>query len=184
MNFQESKLKGAYIFSTEFFEDNRGKFGRIFSADIFEKTTGLKNNIVQINHSFTTEKGTFRGFHYQKPPFTENKIIKCIKGAIFDIFIDVRKNSSTFLKFDIVELSDKNSKTLFLPEGFAHGFQTITDNVEMLYFHSQFYTPKYEAGINFSDSLIGLKLPLKLTNISEKDKKIFFLTDDFKGIEI
>jgi dTDP-4-dehydrorhamnose 3,5-epimerase len=182
MKFTESKIHGVLILENEVFEDNRGAFGRLFNADIFG--VNETKNIKQVNHSFTLKKETFRGFHYQKPPFAETKIIKCIKGSVYDIYIDVRENSPTFLKYEIIELNETDKKTLLLPEGVAHGFQSITDNVEMLYLHTQFYNPEYEGAINFAEPLINLNLPLDIKVISEKDKNIKFLPENFKGILI
>lgn len=181
MNFIETKLKGSFVITTEPIGDNRGSFSRLFCEKEFEEI-GLKKKIVQINNSFNKQKGAVRGLHYQKPPFSEIKIIKCIKGSVMDFIVDIRKNSNTLLQWTSVELSSNNNKMIYIPEGFAHGFQTLEDNTELLYFHTEFYNKESEGALNIFDNKIGINLPIEVSEISEKDKMHELISDKFKGI--
>jgi len=169
MIFKKTKIKGLYIIEPELKIDERGYFARIFCKNEFKKI-GFDFKIVQINRSLTKKRGTIRGLHFQKPPKSEDKIVVCLKGKIFDVALDLRKNSPTFGKWFSVELSEENKKMFLIPKGFAHGFQTLTDNCEILYFVSEFYFPKYEGGVRWNDPFFNIKWPLKPTIISEKDK--------------
>ena len=181
MNFTETKLKGSYIIETIPLKDSRGYFERMFCEEMFQKV-GLKKRIVQINHSLTLKKGTVRGLHFQKPPYAEIKIIKCIKGSVFDIIVDIRKDSKTFLKWTSVELKPENNKMIFIPEGFAHGFQTLEENAELLYFHTEFYEKEAEGGLSILDKKIDIQLPLPISEQSQKDKSHKFIESNFKGL--
>ncbi len=181
MRFIKTKLQGLYIIEPESFVDDRGRFYRMFCKNELNKI-GHNKEIVQINRSLSTHKGAVRGMHFQYPPKAEIKIITCIKGKVFDIAIDLRKNSPTFLQWYGQILSGKNMMTMYLPERFAHGFQTLEKNSELLYFHSEFYSPEYEGGIRFDDPLIGIEWPIEISNLSEKDKDYKFLTKEFEGL--
>lgn len=183
MNFESTDIKDIKIITFKRLIDERGAFKRIYCVNEF-LNIGFKKEIMQINHTFTNIKGTFRGFHFQKPPYTETKIITCLKGKIYDIAVDLRKNSPTFFKWMAVELTEQNNKMIYIPDGFAHGFQTLEDNTELLYFHTQIYKPEYEDAINFMDTALNLSLPYKVTEISEKDKNIPFKESIFDGIDI
>ena len=137
---------------------------------------------VQVNVSINHKKGTFRGLHYQLPPFAETKLIRCNKGKVFDVIVDIRKGSETFLQWFGIELSESNMKMLYIPEGFAHGFLTQTDDAQMTYQHTAFYKPGYEAGLRYDDPALGISLPEKPTVISEKDLLQPFINQSFKGI--
>jgi len=137
---------------------------------------------LQMNHSFTKDKGAIRGMHYQLPPFSEIKMVRCIAGAVFDVIIDLQKDSPTFLQWVGTELSAQNKKMLYIPEGFAHGFQTLGNDCELIYHHSQFYTPGAEGGIKFDDPKININWPLAVTNISERDSRHPLLDENFKGL--
>src|SRR5437868_15434469 len=134
MRFEETSLKGSYVINVLANKDERGWFVRTFCKKEFMKI-GHIGEWVQINHSFTVQEGTVRGMHFQHPPYTETKLVRCIAGNIFDVIIDLRKNSDTFLKWFGVELSDENKKMMYVPPGFAHGFQTLSDNCQLLYHH-------------------------------------------------
>ena len=165
--------------------DERGYLERIFCSRELKKIMSNKK-IVQVNRTFTKKKGTIRGMHYQKKPFQETKIIQCIKGKILDIAVDLRKSSKTFLKHTSIYLDSKKPNSLIIPEGFAHGFQTLTNNVELLYFHTNFYNPKYESGLNPLDKLLSIDWPLNCKYLSERDCN-FSLIDDksiHKGFKI
>jgi dTDP-4-dehydrorhamnose 3,5-epimerase len=137
---------------------------------------------VQLNHSVTDKKGTIRGMHFQIEPFREIKMVKCIAGAVYDVIIDLRRDSSTFLKWFGAELSAKNKKMLYIPEGFAHGFQCLGDNCELIYHHSAFYIPGAEGGIRYDDLMIKIKWPLPVTLLSPRDATHPYLDENFKGI--
>ena len=181
MEFIETGINGLYCIQLEPILDHRGKFYRIFCKNEFEKIT-LQKEIVQVNQSFTIQKGSIRGMHFQYPPKAEIKIIKCTKGSVFDVGIDLRAKSQTFLKWHGQILSEDNLRMLYLPEGFAHGFQTLDDNTELLYLHTEFYTPQYEGGIRFDDPKLSIKWPLEITNISDRDLRYDLIDENFKGI--
>ena len=180
MIFEEEAIKGVFLISPKIIEDNRGVFFRSFCKSEFEKITPTE--FVQINHSINFKKGTLRGLHYQLPPFSEEKIIRCIQGSVFDVFVDLRQNSPTFLNCGYVILTAENKKSLFLPKGIAHGFLTLEDDSQLLYKHSEFYTPDFEAGIRYDDPKLNIQWPTKPFEISERDEQHPFLTADFNGI--
>ncbi|MES2893035.1 MAG: dTDP-4-dehydrorhamnose 3,5-epimerase [Bacteroidota bacterium] len=181
MTFTETSLSGCYVIDLVTLEDDRGWFTRTFCKNVFA-TIGHSKEWVQSNHSFTKHQGAIRGMHYQLPPFSEIKQVRCIAGAVYDVIVDLRKDSPTFLKWVGVELSALNKKMIYIPEGFAHGFQALSDNCELLYNHSQFYQPNVEAGIKYDDSLIGISWPLPVSNISARDANHSPLLETFKGI--
>jgi len=183
MKFIETPLAGAYIIELEPFIDERGFFARMFCLNELSKI-GFDRLIVQINHSMTRQKGAIRGLHYQVPPVCETKIIRCVQGAVFDVMLDIRNNSSTYLKWHGVELSKENMRMVFIPDGFAHGFQTLTDNAELIYHHSAFYSPEYERGLRFDDPALAINWPLPVSVISPKDQSYPLIDSNFKGIEI
>ena len=176
MNFRATPLKESYVIELDPHKDDRGFFERLFCREEF-LSIGFSKEIVQINHSFSKKKGTLRGMHYQLPPYTETRVIKCIRGSVFDVAVDIRKESPTFLKWFGLELSPENNRMLFIPEGFAHGFQTLKSNTELLYFHTGYYNPSAEAAINYSDPLFKIKFPLKVTEISYRDKSHSYISD-------
>jgi len=181
MTFTETLLKGSYVIELDTFTDDRGWFARTYCKNEFSKI-GHNSEWLQMNHSFTKQQGAIRGMHYQLPPFSEIKMVRCIAGAVFDVIIDLRKESSTFLKWFGTELSAENKKMLYIPEGFAHGFQTLRNDCELIYHHSQFYTPGAEGGIKFNDHKINISWPLPVTNISERDNQHPLLDENFKGL--
>jgi len=181
MIFTETKLAGSYIIEPEPRLDDRGWFARYFCKEEFEKI-GHTKEWVQMNHSFTNFKGSIRGMHFQVAPYKEIKMLRCIAGAVYDVIIDLRKDSATFLEWTGVELSAANRKMLYIPEGFAHGFQCLEDNCELTYHHSAFYQPGAEAGIRYNDPLINIEWPLPLTVISPRDEQHPLLDNNFKGI--
>lgn len=169
MIFNKTKIEGLYVIEPELKTDERGYFTRNFCKKELEKQK-IFFNVLQINRSLTKEKGSFRGFHFQGSPKSEDKIVQCLEGAIFDVAIDLRENSLTFGQWVGQELTAENKKMLLIPKGFAHGFQSLKDNSEIQYFVSEFYSPEYERGIRWDDPFFKVKLPLKPTTISEKDK--------------
>ena len=169
MKFKETKLKGLYIIEPEIHFDDRGYFARIFCKQELSKT-GIDFNIVQVNRSLNKKQGIIRGMHFQKPPKAEDKIIQCVKGKIYDVAIDLRQDSPTYGEWVAEKLSEENKKMFLIPKGFAHGFQTLTDNCEILYFMSEFYSPQYESGVRWDDPFFNIKWPIKDPILSEKDK--------------
>lgn len=183
MIFTKTKLKDLYIIKSEPFQDERGEFSRLFCINEFKKIN-FNKQIMQINHSYTLLKGAIRGMHFQNPPKTETKIVKCLYGKVFDVAIDIRKNSQTFLQWHGEILSEENMKMIYIPDGFAHGFQTLEEESELLYFHSNFYDKDYEDGIRYNDPRINIKWPLEITYISKRDKDFLLLDESFKGLEV
>jgi dTDP-4-dehydrorhamnose 3,5-epimerase len=181
MKFYETKLKGAFIIDLEPYIDERGLFARVYCQEEF-KQIGHHKPFVQINHSINMKKAIFRGLHYQKPPFSEIKLIRCIAGKVFDVIVDIREGSDTFLQHIGIELSGENMKMIYVPEGFAHGFITQEDNTQLIYHHTSFYNPEFEGGLRYDDPQLKLKLPAKPLIISEKDKSYRFIEDSFMGI--
>ena len=145
---------------------------------------GFNFSIKQINHVVVNKKGTIKGMHFQVPPYSEIKVVNVIKGKIFDILIDVRKDSKNFLNWKSFILNSKENKSLLVPQGFAHGFQTLNDNCEIIYCHSELYKSTKELSINPFDPIVDISWPIKVSNISLKDKKTNFIYNDFKGIVI
>jgi dTDP-4-dehydrorhamnose 3,5-epimerase len=169
MIFKETSLSGAYIIELDKRIDERGFFSRFFCVNEYG-ALNLDNKIHQINISFSKHKGTLRGMHYQLPPMAETKIVSCIKGALYDVILDLRKNSPTFGKHFGEELSEENGKMMCVPKGFAHGFLTLKENTEALYLVTEFYSPELERGIRWNDPLFNIKWPFNPDIISEKDK--------------
>lgn len=181
MKFIPTSLNGLYVMELQPISDSRGWLARTFCKNEFEKI-GHSKEWVQMNHTYTAKKGTVRGMHYQLPPHEEIKMVRCIAGIVYDVVIDIRRESATFLKWIGVELSAANKKMIYIPEGFAHGFQTLSDNCELVYSHSSFYAPGAEAGIRYNDPEINIQWPLPVTDISERDLSHSFLDQNFRGI--
>lgn len=169
MIFTETKLTGAYIIDLEKREDSRGFFARAFCQNEF-KAHGLKPIIAQANVAFNRRKGTLRGMHFQYPPAAETKLVRCTRGAIIDIIVDLRPESPTYLQHVAVELTEDNHRSFYVPERFAHGYQALLDDTETSYQVGEFYTPNVDGGLLYSDPLLGLEWPLPVSVISEKDK--------------
>jgi len=169
MIFTKISIKGAFIIDIEKLEDERGFFVRSWDQKLFKKF-GLNYKLVQCSFSFTKKKGIIRGLHYQTEPKEEAKVIRCTKGKIFDVIIDLRTKSKTYKKWFSIELSADNYKMLYVPGGVAHGFQTLEDNTEVFYQMSQFYMPKYARGVKWNDKAFDIKWPLTPTLMSKKDR--------------
>lgn len=166
--FTETRLKGAYVIEISRQEDERGFFARSWDKKILEEN-GLNSKIVQSNISFNKTKGTLRGMHYQIAPHEETKIIRCVKGKIFDVIVDIRPESKTFKELIGIELTENNYKMLYVPGGFAHGFQTLEDNTELSYQMSEFYMPEFARGIRWDDPAFKIDWPLESPIISNRD---------------
>jgi dTDP-4-dehydrorhamnose 3,5-epimerase len=181
MIFTPTSLTGSFIIEPTVFTDDRGWFARFYCKNDFEEI-GHDKEWVQLNHSVTNKKGTVRGMHFQLHPFREIKMVKCIAGAVYDVIIDLRRDSSTFLKWFGAELSAKNKKMLYIPEGFAHGFQCLENDCELIYHHTEFYAPNSEGGIRFNDPTIKINWPLPVLILSPRDESHPHLDENFKGI--
>lgn len=168
MLFTETALPGAYIIELERREDARGLFARSFCAREFE-AHGLKSTIAQCNLSYNHVRGTLRGMHFQIAPAAETKLVRCTSGAIHDAIVDMRPDSPTYLHHIGVELTAANRKSLYIPEGFAHGYLTLTDGAEVTYQAGEFYSPGHESGLRYDDPALGIEWPLGVSVISEKD---------------
>jgi dTDP-4-dehydrorhamnose 3,5-epimerase len=168
MRFTPTKLAGAYIIEPQPHSDSRGLFARTFCANEF-RAQGLVDVFVQCNTSWNVSKGTLRGLHFQLSPSSEVKLVRCTAGALWDVIVDLRPQSATYLQYVAVELTADNRSALYIPEMFAHGFQTLEEGTEVFYQMSQFYAPKLARGIRYDDPKIGIKWPLPVTSISDLD---------------
>ena len=176
MRIHETKLDGAKLIELEPVRDNRGYFVRTFCEREFA-THGLQTSFVQHSTTLTAVRGSIRGMHFQRPPASEVKVVSCLRGAIYDVVIDLRPNSPTRGRWQGFELSAVNQRRIYIPEGFAHGFQSLTDDVEVGYLISEFYTADAATGAHFDDPAFGIKWPLPVTVISDKDR----MWPDFAG---
>lgn len=170
MRFIKTRLEGAYVIEPEKLVDERGMFARVWCRNEF-KEHGLATDMVQSNVSFSKKRGTLRGLHYQVEPYQEAKLMRCTKGAIFDVCIDLRPDSSTYKQWFGIELTDKNHKMLYVPQGFAHGYEMLEDNTEVFYLVSEYYHPESERGIRWNDLSFKIDWPIKENLIiSGKDR--------------
>lgn len=173
-------LPGAYLLETRPFKDERGWFARYFCVAEFEPhAPGLR--FVQFNHSCTRRRGSLRGMHLQTGASAEEKLVRCIAGAVLDVLVDLRRGSPTFLRHVAVELSAANGRTLFVPKGVAHGFQTLAEDTQLIYHHSNFYDPGAEAGVRFDDPRLGIHWPLPPADVSDKDRAWPLLSPEYRG---
>ena len=168
MLFTETALKGAFIIDIESKEDHRGFFARTFCVQDFA-AYGLEITNAQCSIAFNHKKGTIRGMHYQAAPATEAKLVRCTKGAIYDVIVDLRPDSPTYLSYIGVELTENNHRAVYIPELFAHGYQTLMDDTEVVYQMNKIYTPGYDRGLFYDDPLLDIEWPLPVSEISEKD---------------
>lgn len=169
MIFKETKLKGAYVIELDPIKDKRGFFARSFCPREF-KRKGLNFNIVQSSISYNKKRGTIRGIHFQISPYEEAKLVMCVRGELYDVIIDLRKNSSTYGKWFSIKLAETNYKALYIPKGFAHGFQTLKNDTVVLYQISEFYHPESSRGIRWDDPAFRIKWPVDKFILSDKDK--------------
>ncbi|MEM3424145.1 MAG: dTDP-4-dehydrorhamnose 3,5-epimerase [Nitrososphaeria archaeon] len=167
--FKRLKIQDVILIKPTVFRDNRGFFMETYQKESFDKN-GIKFDFIQENHS-KSKRGVIRGLHFQKEPYSQAKLVRCIKGEIFDVAVDIRKGSATFGKYISVNLSEENKFMLFIPRGFAHGFQVISNEAEIIYKVDNIYSPESESGIIYNDESIGINWPIKNPILSEKDKK-------------
>lgn len=181
--FIDTKLAGLKVVERTVIQDDRGFFSRFFCAEIF-LDAGLNEPVSQINHTLTKTKGTVRGMHYQNPPHAEIKIVSCLRGEIFDVAVDLRKNSPTFLQWHAEILNAENKRSLLIPKGFAHGFQTLTDDCELIYLHSHHYVKEAEGALNSRDPDLNITWPLRITELSAKDQIHPMIENNFEGLSV
>jgi dTDP-4-dehydrorhamnose 3,5-epimerase len=180
-DFIPTPLAGLKLVQRKSIEDQRGFLSRFFCADEFREA-GMDKPIAQMNHTLTRTKGSVRGMHFQNPPHAEIKLVSCLHGEIFDVAVDLRSDSPTFLHWHGAILSAQNRASLLIPEGFAHGFQTLTEDCELIYLHTASYHPESEGALNAADPRLGIAWPLAVTDISEKDWNHKLIEQDFQGI--
>jgi len=182
-DFIETSIDGLFRINRKPIVDNRGFFNRFFCAKEF-KNIGFVDPVAQINHTFTKHKGAIRGMHFQYPPHSETKIITCLQGEILDVAVDIRRDSTTFLQSHTEVLSADNQSSMCIPSGFAHGFQALTENCQLIYLHSSFYTPDSEGALNALDPTLAIDWPMQISEISERDRNHDFIGTQFEGIII
>ena len=181
MKFYPTPISDLFLAELKPYKDDRGFFTRTYCSSDLELVNIFKP-ITQINHSLSLKVGTVRGMHFQLPPHAEVKMVSCLKGRIFDVAVDIRQGSPTFLQWFGEYLSPDNFKMMVIPEGFAHGFQVIEPNSEILYFHTESYTPEFESGILYDDRSISIKWPLRVDEISERDQNHAQINEHFTGV--
>jgi dTDP-4-dehydrorhamnose 3,5-epimerase len=176
-------LDGVHLIQRKPIGDSRGFLERLYSIEDLQPLIG-ERSFVQINRTFTATRGTVRGLHFQRPPYAEMKLVTCLRGEVFDVAVDIREGSSTFLHWYGQVLSGANHRSLLIAEGFAHGFQTLTDDCEMLYLHSVSYRPDSEGGLRPGDPRIGIGWPLAIGELSSRDQAHPMVTSAFKGVKL
>lgn len=179
----ETGIEGLHVVERQRLGDERGFLSRLFCAEELA-AAGWHKPIAQINHTWTRIKGTVRGMHFQRPPHAEMKLVSCVRGAVWDVALDLRAGSPTFLQWHAVELSADNARALLIPEGFAHGFQALSEDCELLYLHSAPYAAQAEGGISATDPALAIEWPLPLALQSERDRAFPRLPEDFTGLDL
>lgn len=183
MKFIETALAGVFIVEKELHRDDRGFFARSFCREEFARVRyGIE--FVQSNISQNKIAGTTRGLHFQRPPYAECKLVGCLQGSALDVVVDIRRGSSSFLKHIAVEISADNERMIFIPEGCAHGFQTLEDNTRLSYQHTAYYEPGYEGGLRYNDPRLAIEWPLAATSISDKDQQYALIGEGYEGLEV
>lgn len=183
INIIDLPLSGLKLIERNQHTDSRGFLSRLFCSDEL-RLAGWVKPIAQINHSYTAQRGTVRGMHFQHAPKSEMKLVTCIKGEIWDVAVDLRANSPTFLHWHAEFLSNINQKALLIPEGFAHGFQSITDQVELIYLHTEKYHNEFEDGLNVKDPSLNIQWPQPIVQLSSKDADRPLINHTFKGVQL
>lgn len=183
MNIQPTSIPDLCVVDNPPHVDARGAFNRLYCERSLAPVTGQRK-IVQINHSRTTTIGAIRGLHFQYPPHAEMKLVRCLRGRAWDVAVDLRKGSSTFLRWHATELSPDNNRMMLIPEGFAHGFQVMEPDTELLYLHTACYTPAAEGGLRYDDPRLGIAWPIGVSDLSERDARHPLITPDFNGLSL
>lgn len=181
MRFHPTPIAGVVRIECDVRGDDRGRFKRHFCADAFAKA-GLPTRFVQMNHSITVGRGSARGMHYQRPPAAEDKLVSCTLGRVYDVALDLRDRSPTFMQWTAAELDEATA--LFIPKGCAHGFQVLSEEAHLVYLHSEFYTPAMEGGVRLDDPTVAIDWPLPFANRSQRDLDFAPLPADFKGFSL
>lgn len=179
----ELPLEGLRRIERQRLDDARGFLARLFCADEL-RSAGWRAPVAQINHTSTTRRGSVRGLHFQRPPYAEMKLVICIRGEVWDVAIDLRRNSPTFLRWHGEQLSAANNRALLIPEGFAHGFQALSDDTELIYCHSTAYAPDAERGLNVSDPRLAITWPLAVAELSARDARLPTVDEIFPGVAL
>ena len=185
MNVSVTPLQGVAVVETVFHRDERGSFGRLFCANELADIVGLRK-IVQINCSTTRQVGAIRGLHFQRPPHAEMKFVRCLRGTVWDVAVDLRRDSSTFLKWYAEELDADNARMMIIPEGCAHGFQTLAGDCELLYLHTASYAQNSESGVAWDDPRLAISWPLPIPangGLSDRDRRLPALSPNFEGLD-
>ena len=183
MIIRGTDIAGVAVMEGQPHTDHRGAFSRLFCEHDLADVIGDRH-VVQINHSRTSEVGAVRGMHFQHVPHAEMKMVRCIRGRVWDVLVDLRAGSPTFLGWHAEELSPESSRMLIIPEGCAHGFQVLEPESELLYLHTAFYTPSSEGALRYDDPRLAIRWPMLVTDLSERDKKHALLSNDFAGLDI
>ena len=183
MKLADTPIAGLHLVDTEPVGDARGRFERLFCE---RDWSPLRDNLrfVQVNLSTTASQGAIRGLHYQRPPVAEAKLIRCVRGGVFDVAVDLRADSPTYLRWHAVELDEHTPREVFIPEGFAHGFQALTDDAQLLYFHTAPWTPDAEGGLRHDDPALAIKWPMSASNVSQRDSNHPLLAPGFEGMRL
>lgn len=181
--FTATPLQGLWQVVRHPQRDERGFFARFFCATEFLHA-GVDRPIAQINHSHTSRRGSVRGLHFQHPPHAETKVVNCVRGEVFDVAVDLRRGSPTFLHWHGARLSADNGHGLVIPPGFAHGFQTLSDDCELIYLHTVPYTPAAEGALNIADPRLAIRWPLPIADVSARDRAHPFIDDDYAGVAL
>lgn len=183
MRLEQAPLLGVWVAEAEPLSDTRGSFARWFCQRELASVIG-ERRIVQVNHSRTRKAGAVRGLHFQLPPHAEMKLVRCIRGRVWDVAVDIRAGSDTFLQWHGEELSPENGRMMLIPEGFAHGFQVLEPESELLYLHTEFYSPGHEGGIRWDDPALGIRWPLPVSDLSDRDRSHPLIDKDFIGVDV
>lgn len=183
MTITPTTISGVFVIERPQHVDARGFLSRLFSAETIRKADWLKP-VAQVNHTFTAKAGSVRGLHFQHPPHAEMKLVSCLEGEVYDVAVDLRRDSPTFLQWHAEHLSAINRRQLVIPEGCAHGFQTLTDDCVLVYCHSAAYVPTAEGGLRYDDPAVRISWPLAVTNLSDRDAAHPLLTKSFTGITV
>lgn len=183
MELRTTPIDGLSLAQTKPHCDQRGSFTRLFCSEQLSMLIGNRT-IVQMNHSRTNTLGSIRGLHFQRPPHAEMKLVRCIRGRVWDVAVDIRHDSRTFLHWHAQELTPDNGIMMVIPEGFAHGFQVLKPESELLYLHTAPYHPDAEGGLRFNDPKLSISWPIGFTDLSIRDQNHVFITDDFKGLSV
>lgn len=183
MNILPTPIPNLMMVETTPHIDTRGAFARLYCERELADLIGHRH-IVQINHSRTATVGAIRGLHYQHPPYAEMKMVRCLKGRVWDVAVDLRQHSPTFLRWHAQELTPDNTRMMVIPEGFAHGFQVMEPDSELLYLHTAFHTPSAEGGLRYDDPSLGIGWPLVVTSLSERDAQHPLIDSTFQGVSL